>query len=225
MRSGRGILGHHKFQREIATDLVQFNFLLTCHVSPFGNPLGTKPERFHLIASYESDPKKWLKLNWIDQYSGKIYRITTEGDYGARDSARVQTYDDIICDYEFHPEAKCTDVNGNPCNKQTIGLLKQRNVFFQEIKYIGKESNLLEDVESGLIYSAESVYTEYPDKRRDEWETKIRPAINRIPLSVLIKKTGMSRRALIDARTGRSRPYPKNQQILAKIVEEFSQLS
>jgi len=37
-----------------------FNFLLTCHVNPLGHPIGAEPERFHLIAPYESDPRKWL---------------------------------------------------------------------------------------------------------------------------------------------------------------------
>lgn len=58
------------------------NFLITCHVKPFGHPPGVNPERFHLIAPYESDARKWLKMDWIDQYSkdsGKRYRITTEG--------------------------------------------------------------------------------------------------------------------------------------------------
>jgi hypothetical protein len=44
-----------------------FNFLLTCHVRPLGHPRGTKPERFHLIAPYETDSGQWLKKNWIDQ--------------------------------------------------------------------------------------------------------------------------------------------------------------
>ena len=49
-----------------------FNFLLTCHVRPFGHPLGSNPERFHLIAPYEKESRQWLKKNWIDQYSEGI---------------------------------------------------------------------------------------------------------------------------------------------------------
>jgi hypothetical protein len=66
-------------------------------------------------------------------------------------------------EYEYHPESKCDDVNGNPCSKQTIGLLQRRHVRIEQIKPIGKESNSLEEVESSLIHAEQSVYTEYPD--------------------------------------------------------------
>ena len=198
-----------------------FNFLLTCHVNPLGHPLGADPDRFHLIAPYESSPKKWLKLNWIDQYSGKRYRITTQDDYGARKIARVKTYGEILREYEFHPESKCADAGGKPSGKQTVGLLQRRHIQIDQIKYIGKESNSLEDVESGLIHFAQNVYTEYPDPRRDEWQTKIRPALKKIPLSRLVKMSGMSRSALKEMRAGRSRPHHRNLELLAGIVRKL----
>jgi hypothetical protein len=37
-----------------------FNFLLSAHVAPFGHPAGYTPERFHLIAPFEPDPRRWL---------------------------------------------------------------------------------------------------------------------------------------------------------------------
>jgi hypothetical protein len=39
----------------------------------------------------------------------------------------------------------------------------------------------LEDVESGLMHAAESVYTEYPDARHDEWPA-IREALWEVSL-------------------------------------------
>jgi len=198
-----------------------FNFLLTCHVNPLGHPVGADPERFRLIAPYESNPKKWSKLHWIDQYSGKRYRITTADDYGNRQTARVKTYGEILREYEFHPESKCADADGKPSSKQTMGLLQRRHIQIDEIKCIGKESNSLEDVESGLIHSAQNVYTEYPDPRRDEWETKIRPALRKVPLSQLEKRSGLSRRMLMKARAGRTRPHRNNQELLAGIARKF----
>ena len=186
-------------------------------------PWSTCEYRIHRRSGeYESDPRKWLKLDWIDQYGGKRYRITTEGYHGTRQSARVKTYGEILREYEFHPESKYAGADGKPSGKQTVGLLQRRHIRIGQIKYIGKESNSLEDVGSGLIHSAENVYTEYPDPRRDEWETKIRPALKRVPLSRLVKMSGKSRRMLIDARTGRRRPYPKSQELLAEIVRKIS---
>jgi len=146
-----------------------FNFLLSCHVSPFGHPTNTDPTHFHLILPYNNDPKKWLKHKWIDQYTGNEYFISTN--YNDRQTARVKTYEEVIEEYHFHPEAKCADANGIPSNKQTIGLLQRRHVRIDQIKYIGKESNNLEEVDAGTIHSEDSIYTEYVDTRRDEWQT------------------------------------------------------
>jgi len=196
-----------------------FNFLLSCHVNSFGHPIGCDPEEFHLIAPYESDPRQWLKMEWIDRYSGKQYGITTNGYYGNRHTARVKTYGDVLIEYEFHPETKNADADSDPSGKQTIGLLQRRHIQIDQIKYIGKESNLIEDVESGLVHSEVDIYTEYVDPKRDEWETKIRPALKKLSLSKLVRLGGLSRRAIIDLRMGRSRPHRKNQKLLAAMLK------
>jgi len=133
----------------------------------------------------------------------------------------VKTYGEVLREYEFHPESKCADAKGNPCGKQAIGLLQRRHVRVDQIKYIGKESNSLEEVEAGLIHSAQNVYTEYPDPRHDEWEMKIRPAMKKVSLSVLQKMTRLSRRTLIDARTGRRRPHRKNQELIVAALPKL----
>jgi hypothetical protein len=197
-----------------------FNFLLSCHVAQLGQPVGADPAKFHLVGPYETDARRWLETKWIDQYSRKEYRITTT-DLPSRTTACVKTYGNIATEYEFHPESKCADADRNPCGKQTVGLLQRRHIRIDQIKYIGKESNRLEEVEEGLIHSDDSVYTEYPDPRRDEWENKVVPALKKIPLSRLAKLTGLSRRTLIYARVGQRRPHKKHQQILAAIVTKL----
>lgn len=139
-------LANFNREKAYANQIKPFNFLLSCHVAPFGHPIGTSPERFHLIAPYESNPRKWRRSQWIDQYSGKVYGITTEELHGGRNYARIKTYGDILVEYEFHPESKCADSQENVCGKQTIGLLQRRRVQANQIKYIGKESNSLEVV-------------------------------------------------------------------------------
>jgi len=204
-----------------ADGIKPFNFLLTCHVKAFGHPLGVDAERFHLISPYETDSRKWLRMSWIDQYSGKKYRIKTADHHGDRHSARVKTYGDVLREYEYHPEAKCADARGKVCDKQTVGLLQRRHIRIDQIKYIGKESNSLEEVEAGLEHSQQNVYTEYPDPRRDEWQT-ILPTLKKIPLGYLFKECGgmISRRALVAIRAGRSRPHRKNQELLTSILRK-----
>jgi len=41
-------------------------------------------------------------------------------------------------------------------------LLQRQHIQIEQINCIGKESSCLEDVEAGLIQSAQNVYTEYP---------------------------------------------------------------
>jgi len=207
--------------KKYANRIKPFNFLLTCHVKKLGHPPGVDPAHFHLIASYEINPRKWLKKDWIDQYTGETFRITTAGYHGNRWTARVKTYGESLEEYEFHPESKCADSEGNPCSKQTIGLLQRRKIRISEIRYIGKEANLLEDAESGAVHSAQDVYTEYPDPRRDEWQTTVLPALKKAPLKLLVKMCPLSRRMLIDTRAGRSRPHGKNRELLASIIRKL----
>jgi len=89
-----------------AQQIKPLNFILSCHVAPYGHPVDADPECFHLIAPYRTDPRKWLALPWIDQYSGKQYRISTTVE-PTRTIARVKSYSDRLNDYEFHPEARC----------------------------------------------------------------------------------------------------------------------
>ena len=195
-----------------------FNFILSCHVAPLGHPIGADPERFHLIAPYEKDPRKWLALPWIDQYSGKQYRISTTLATSTRQVARVKSYGDVLEEYEFHEEAKCADASGAPCGKQTVGLLQRRHVTIEwPPRFIGKESNKLEKVTEGSLPDAGDVYTEYRDPRRDEWATLILPRLKSFPMSELMERTGLSRRALQMIRAGRQ-PSLRNMIALSRIV-------
>jgi hypothetical protein len=65
----------------------------------------------------------------------------------------------VLEEYAYHPEAKCADATGAPSGRQTVGLHFPRHVVIEQVRYIGKEANELEDVEAGLVHAAdESVY-------------------------------------------------------------------
>jgi hypothetical protein len=217
MRSFEDFNAGNKYSDQIKP----FNFLLTCHIRQFGHPLGVDAEQFHLVIPYNPDPRHWLEMLWIDQYSGKRFHITTLGQYGNRQTARVKTYGEVIREHEFHPESKCADSTGGTCVKQTVGILQRTHVRIDLIKYIGKESNSLEDVESGLIHSERNVYTEYPDPRRDEWQRKVVPALKQISLSVLERESCLSRRMLIKARSGKVRPHLRNRDLILSILRRW----
>jgi len=102
-----------------------------------------------------------------------------------------------------------------------LGVIRRRHIRVGQIIYIGKESNNLEEIEAGIIHSAQNVYTEYPDPRREEWKTKILPALKKLPVAALMKLSRKSRSMLIRALPGRSRPRPKNRQLLASILRRL----
>ena len=106
---------------------------------------------------------------------------------------------------------------GKPSGKQTVGLLRRRHVRVERIIYIGKESNRLEEIRVGVIHSPESVYTEYPDPRRDEWQTRILPVLKKIPIAALMRLSDKSRSMLVKTLAGRSRPRRRNLELLKSI--------
>ena len=137
----------------------------------------------------------------------------------------MKTYGEVLEQYEFHPESKCAEANGDPCEKQTVGLLQRRYVQVKQIKYIGKESNSLEEVDAGTAHSTESVYTEYIDPRRDEWKTKISPALKKARLIDLEREcVRRLSRELIELREERSRPRPKAWELLVKVLKKLDYL-
>ncbi len=200
-----------------AKKIKPFNFILGCHVRKLGHPIGADPERFHLIAPYETDARKWETSLWIDQYSGKRYRVTASGPHGSRHMARVKSYGDVLREYEYHPEAKCADADGKPCGKQTVGLLGRRHIAIDGSDYIGKESNKLEEVEESCVPPESDVYTVFQDPRRDDWETSVLPQLRQLLLCQLQERSGLDRRTLQRIRAGQ-RPHPKNRALLTRIV-------
>ena len=205
-----------------AKQIKPFNFILSCHVRKLGHPIGADPERFHLIAPYETDPRKWEAMPWIDQYSkdGKRYRITAQAPHGSRTVARVKSYGDVLREYEYHPEAKCADANGAPCGKQTVGLLRRRHVAIDGFVLYrqGVESSWRKSKRSAS--QAKSTFTRVSnDPRRDEWATKILPELRRMTLSELESETDLDRRTLQRIRRGQL-PHLKNKTRLTKIIRE-----
>ena len=60
-----------------------FNFILSCHVKAFSHPIGADQNRFHLVAPYEGDARKWSELPWVDQYTASHYKISRRPPWNA----------------------------------------------------------------------------------------------------------------------------------------------
>ncbi len=195
-----------------------FSFLLAAHVALLGHPPGVDPLHFHLVAPYNPDPRQWLKIKWVDIYSGKTFKITGSSE-STPDLARIKTYRDVLNEYRVHIEAKSLGPDGQTCKRFTSGLLLRRPVLAVLITYIGKESNKLEQVQNGIIHSIDLAIDEYEDPAL--FKKFIVPVLREIPLKNLQKKSGLDRRTLQRIRVLKATPSSQNRQKLLGIVEHW----
>ena len=137
-----------------------FNFILIAHEDSFGLRRTTP------IAPFETDPAKWIDLNWLDLRTGKRCRISTSGTFGGTKAVRVQTYADVLARYGVHPESKSLGPDGLECGRRTVGLLQRRPVTTGQPRLIGKESNQLEEQTAGLVSNADEVI----QNNDDQWD-------------------------------------------------------
>ena len=196
------------------------NFLLTAQLDMPGLQLGKDAERFRLIAPFEKDAKKRKRVRWRNLYddSGKTYRVTTDSEDARPGTMKVTTYRDVVDEYTWHPEAKSGDAQGNPCGRQTVGLLHRRHVRAVGRRFIGKESNKLEEVEEGLIGDADDVYIEY--RRPGEELAALRRALAVLPTNDIARSVGMSPFRLREIRDGRATPHERTRVALERAVHE-----
>ena len=149
------------------------NFMLSAQAEALP-PEVDPAQPFHLVAPYNPDPRQWLKLRWVDRYSGRSYRVTT-GDAMSEGVVRIKTYRDVVAEYRRHTEHKSLAPDGQPCSPTTVGLLRRRPVEAMRVVYTGKESNRLEDV----------VQVSSPTKTRLQTSTATRTTIRLFCLSRL----------------------------------------
>ena len=81
-------------------------------------------------------------------------------------------------------------------------LQRRRSTVARPPRFIGKESNKLEQVEEGGVPAESDVYTVYDDPQRDEWITKWLPMLRSTPIPELLGQ-GVSRARIYAARVGR----------------------
>ncbi len=192
-----------------------FNFALSAHVAPLGHPPGVDPTRFHLVAPFERDSRKWTKLPWIDAYSRNQYEIAT-GVAAPVGTVRVKSYRDTIALYATHPEAKSADPDQRECDRTTIGLLGRRRVQATSLVYVGKESNRIEEVELGLVHSWDTVISTHVDAET-EWNARLLPALRRMPRREAARRLGLSERAVSALRSGKVSPSQRTVEALRKL--------
>ena len=199
-----------------------FNFLLSAHLAPDGHPTGVDRHHFHLVAPYESDPRKWESLKWIDRYSGRRYKASTLVSRGAADVARLSTYGDLLEAFAYHPEAKSAEASGTRCMKQTVGILRRRHFSIAALQHVGKEANRLDDVLAGVVHSVNEVMVYYIDPKRQPWRADLSAAISTYGLRALARISKVSRSTIQRILNGNKRPHKSTVQALRSVVTVLS---
>jgi len=194
-----------------ADQIKPFSFMLVGHVSPLGHPTGVDASRFQMVAPYETDPRGWLGLPWIDRYSGKRVPVTTDPHDHRPAHAHLQTFGDVLGAFQTHPEAKSADATGKACTRRTVGLLQRRVVQETYVAHVGKEANKLELVEIGFEHDPEAVLTEYTRPGHDHWSAVVLPLLRDANLREMSAATGISTRQLRALAKGEARPHRNNQ--------------
>jgi hypothetical protein len=102
-----------------------------------------------------------------------------------------------------------------------VGLLRRRLVTKLSLTHIGKESNLLEEVEAGLVHDPDEIYTEYVDARRDPaWEAVV-AVLKQMTRSRLLQETGLSRSTITALRNGHAQPHDTAREALTQAAAKF----
>jgi hypothetical protein len=183
--------------RPYADQVKPFGFLLVGHADPL---LPTPPGLLSPVvpvAPFSTDAQRLLELPWRTKAEGLPVEVTTKA-RGERGKVRLKSYRDVYLEYRFHAEAKSGDPSGGPGMRTSTGLLPRLTVEVDGLpRHIGRESNELEEVESGSIMNA-SPYTEYHDERQ-EWKAMV-PRLRRLRdergWRYLAAESGLSERAI-----------------------------
>jgi hypothetical protein len=201
-------------KKPFAKQIKPFNFLLSITVPSIEWPrIAHECGGFHLIAPYSRNPLEWFKSSWTDLYSNRIHRIRSRK--AANGTAiRVQDFEDVLTRFRDHPESKSGDAEGNRSDSETTGLLGRLHLQVLSVLHIGKETNLLEQQEEGvLLADPQAVYF-----GGGEWETT-RPNLDGVSISELAVRSGVSQRMLRNLRQGtRSASHKTLEAIAAALV-------
>ena len=122
----------------------------------------------------------------------------------------MQTFADVIDRFRMNPEAKSAGPDGTPATRGTIGLLGRLDVRILYATHIGKESNLLEQQEEGILLDdPQAIYW-----GAGEWEG-IRSQLDRERIPKLSRETRIPERTLRAYRRGTRKPPPEKVKAIA----------
>jgi len=162
--------------RPYAEQVKPYNFLLGVPIRDF--PPGVDPQRFRLIAPYNTDPASWPDAGWVNRYDRHAtrYQVSTEPSGDEADRTRptdatpytvgVYSLRAVVDSFRSLPEGKAAAEDGTVCSAGTLGWLSRRHVGVDSVTHIGKEMNDLESRTAGVVAEADAL-ADYGDPDGD----------------------------------------------------------
>jgi hypothetical protein len=135
---------------------------------------------------------------------------------------RVKSYRDVIEGFASHPEAKSADEHGLPCSRATRGILHLRNICAAYVRYTGKESNLLEDIEMGLVHDWDAAREVYDDPGQDGWRCLVVPTLRDMNRGDLSQLSGLCAREVRRICNGKAIPFPDVREKLQRAAAAYA---
>ncbi len=139
-----------------------------------------------------------------------------------RDAIRIKTYADVLAAYQSNPEPKSLGPDGLPCHRATVGLLVRRPVRAGPIRYIGKETNRLEEREAGLVHNLDDILLSYTDPKENPWSTIIVPVLQTMSAATIAKRSKLNRTTIERMLSGKASPRSTHKARLIAVAEDVA---
>ena len=169
-----------------------FDFFFVPVLASGGQPANVDPQRYMLVTRFEPDQSRWTDsvcFNIDDPNDAREYRLGARFDsphFGER--AIVETFEELLHRYFYHPESKSLGPDGEPCQRKTRGRLLRPHVIGGKHHRIGKEVDRRWE-EGDDLDAMRQTPIEYTRKAsRAPREPMMQPSLS---LSQLVKKIGI----------------------------------
>jgi hypothetical protein len=122
----------------------------------------------------------------------------------------------------MHPEYKFNGPDGQPCRRNTCGLLQRRPIHLVgPVRLIGKEANNIDEVQAGRYAQLDEIITEYHNPADDHFHKEVMPILDHLSGRELAALVGADRRTIDRIRRGQA-PRPELRHTLTQLARRFT---
>jgi hypothetical protein len=203
------------------------NFMLA--VQLMGEISNGSKSKLCLVTPFTKDRGAWKTATYRDIATGDKYTLFDEDTPSTPSQIDAICYGGIIEQHRFHPEPKFCGSDGQPCARNTRGLLQRRHVQIGRKIPIRKESNrswqagndpsILPNYELEQPDSTAKEYVRTDAKRKHATHAvasmQLREWMGRVPLDLCSYHMGIDRHTLRNVRNGK----PARREVLAALTE------